>query len=68
MSSISYYYGAPKMAVKGTITVGDRVRRITGSMWLEHQWGNFEMQPKHPWASAYIWSAFQFDDGSIFSF
>ena len=30
MSSISYYYGAPKMAVKGTITVGDRVRRITG--------------------------------------
>jgi predicted secreted hydrolase len=67
MGSTSYYYGAPKMAAKGTITVGGKVRRITGSMWLEHQWGNFSFV-NTPWPTAYIWSAFQFDDGSIFTF
>ena len=67
MYSLSYYYAGPKTSAKGTITVGDRVRRMTGSLWLEHQWGNYSFA-QMPWTLAYIWSAFQFDDGSIFSF
>ena len=67
MRSVSYYYAGPKTAAKGTITVGGRVRRVTGSLWFEHQWGNFAFA-KMPWASAYVWSAWQFDDGSIFTF
>jgi predicted secreted hydrolase len=67
MGSTSYYYGAPKLAAKGTIKVGGKIRHITGSVWFEHQWGNFTFA-KNPWAGAYIWSALQFNDGSIFTY
>lgn len=67
MSSLSYYYGAPKQNITGTITIGNRTRRISGSMWFEHQWGNFSIA-KFPWVAAYVWSALQFNDGSIFTY
>lgn len=67
MMSNSYYYAAPKISAKGTVSVNGKVRHITGSLWLEHQWGNFEFS-KTPWATTYLWSAFQFNDGSIFTF
>lgn len=67
VGSTSYYYGASKLSAKGTITVDGRLRHITGTVWFEHQWGNFTFA-KTPWAAAYIWSSFHFNDGSIFTF
>jgi predicted secreted hydrolase len=46
---------------------GSPDHRITGSTWLEHQWGNFKFST-HPWGADYIWSALQFNDGSVFTF
>ncbi|MFD4564831.1 lipocalin-like domain-containing protein [Streptomyces sp. NPDC058467] len=67
MRSLSYYYGAPKQNVTGTVTIGNQTRHLTGSLWMEHQWGNF-LVSKQPWGTAYVWSAIQFNDGSIFTF
>jgi predicted secreted hydrolase len=66
MNSLSYYYGIPKMTTTGTINAGNRSYQVNGSIWLEHQWGNFNFQYM-PWAANYIWSAWQFNDGSIFT-
>jgi len=38
-----------------------QVHRLKGSLWFEHQWGNFLFSAM-PWAGTYIWSALQFDD------
>ncbi|MEU1375429.1 lipocalin-like domain-containing protein [Streptomyces triculaminicus] len=67
MRSLSYYYGSPKQDVSGTIKVGSSTLNVSGSLWYEHQWGNF-LVSKQPWGTAYIWSAIQFDNGSIFTF
>ena len=67
MYSVSYYYGGPKTDTAGTVTIGNKVHRLKGSLWFEHQWGNFLFSVM-PWAGTYIWSALQFDDGSIFTF
>lgn len=67
MSALSYYYGAPKMITTGTITVGNRTYQVSGSVWFEHQWGNFAFS-QMPAGANYVWSAWQFNNGSIFSF
>ncbi|MEK6439589.1 lipocalin family protein [Pseudonocardia sp. T1-2H] len=67
MSSLSYYYGAPKTAANGAVKIGNQMHRLQGSLWMEHQWGNFRIT-EMPWAANYIWSGLQFDDGSIFTF
>lgn len=67
MSSVSYYIGGPKTNAEGTVTIGTKVRKIKGSLWFEHQWGNF-LVSKQPWATSYVWSAIQLNDGSIFTF
>jgi len=67
MYSLSYYYGGPKTDITGTVTTGAKVHHLEGSLWFEHQWGNFSVATQ-PWGSAYIWSALQFNDGPIFTF
>lgn len=37
----SYYYSRTRMAVSGTLGVGDREARIRGTAWMDHQWGDF---------------------------
>ena len=67
MRALSYYYGAPKTHAAGTVTIGGKTHHLTGSLWMEHQWGNFSIA-NQPWTAAYIWSAIQFNNGSIFTF
>jgi len=50
MSSLSYYYGAPKTAANGTVAIGNQTHRLQGSLWMEHQWGNFRIT-EMPWAT-----------------
>ena len=43
MYSLSYYYGGPKTDMAGTVTTGKQVHHLKGSLWFEHQWGNFSI-------------------------
>ncbi len=37
----SYYYSRTDMTVNGTLTVGGSSQPVTGTAWMDHQWGNF---------------------------
>jgi predicted secreted hydrolase len=37
----SYYYSRTRMAVTGTLGIGDREAIIRGTAWMDHQWGDF---------------------------
>jgi predicted secreted hydrolase len=61
MYGLSYYYYAPTMALTGTITAGAETHQVTGSAWLEHQWGNYSTAD--PEAYRWRWGSVRFDDG-----
>lgn len=56
----SDYYSAPRLAARGTLTLGARRLPVTGQGWLDHQWGNFEQSAA---AIHWNWFACQFVDG-----
>ena len=66
MYSLSYYYTAPISSSKGTVTIGGQTRNLTGTIWFEHQWGNFN-SGQEPWTTAYTWGALTFDNGNVFT-
>ena len=64
---ISYYYSFMNLASSGTLTVkgvtydivsNDTVKSRT---WMDHQWGNFQIDPKHE--KAWDWFSFRLEDG-----
>jgi predicted secreted hydrolase len=61
MYGLSYYYYAPRMALTGTVDIGGETRRVTGSAWLEHQWGNFSTAD--PEAYRWRWGSVRFAQG-----
>ena len=64
--SLSYYYTGPISSSKGTVTIGGKTRNLTGTIWFEHQWGNFN-SGQSPWTTAYTWGALTFDNGNVFT-
>jgi hypothetical protein len=42
MHGLSYYYIAPDMPFTGTLGFNGKQVQVTGSVWLEHQWGNIK--------------------------
>ena len=62
MYGLSYYYYAPAMTLTGTIAAGAETRRVEGSAWLEHQWGNYSTAD--PEAYRWRWGSVRFTDGS----
>ncbi|HET7770403.1 MAG TPA: lipocalin family protein [Chloroflexota bacterium] len=54
----SYYYSRTKMDVGGTLTVDGRPRSISGSAWMDHQWGDFLVLGGGGWD----WFAVSLDD------
>ena len=64
--SLSYYYTGPISSSKGTVTIGGKTRHLTGTIWFEHQWGNFN-SGQEPWTTAYTWGALTFDNGNVFT-
>ena len=64
--SLSYYYTGPISKSKGTVTIGGKTRHLTGTIWFEHQWGNFN-SGQEPWTTAYTWGALTFDNGNVFT-
>ena len=39
----SYYYSRTRMAISGTVTIGDKTEKVTGISWFDHQWGDFSV-------------------------
>jgi predicted secreted hydrolase len=61
MYGLSHYYYAPSMALTGTITAGEETHQVSGSAWLEHQWGNYSTAD--PESYRWRWGSVRFDDG-----
>ncbi len=40
-AGFSYYYSRPLLAVAGTLTDHGTKLQVTGTAWMDHQWGNF---------------------------
>jgi predicted secreted hydrolase len=55
----SYYYSRTRMAATGTLTVAGVSRSVTGTAWMDHQWGDFVVG-----GGGWDWHAYQLDDGS----
>lgn len=55
----SYYYSRTRMAAAGTLTIGGTTRSVTGTAWMDHQWGDFVVG-----GGGWDWHAYQLDDGS----
>jgi hypothetical protein len=59
MYGLTYYYTAPEMEMKGSVTLADGVHEIEGVAWFEHQWGNFRNTEQ----ARYFWGYARFDNG-----
>jgi predicted secreted hydrolase len=59
-SGSSYYYSRTRMAVSGSISVGNEVKTVKdGAIWFDQQWGNFI-----PATTKWDWFSIQLDDQS----
>ena len=58
-TAVSAYYSGTRMAAHGTIRSGLRTIPFTGTAWLDHQWGDFTLDPS---ALHWDWFSCRFDD------
>jgi predicted secreted hydrolase len=63
----TYYYSLTDIKTSGTLVVNDQTFHVTGTSWLDHQWGTWS------WAnvSGWTWMALQLNNGvqlSVFDF
>jgi predicted secreted hydrolase len=59
----SYYYSYPNLSIHGRVLYQGVWRAVTGTGWLDHQWGNW----KWPNIRGWTWGAFQINNGVDFS-
>ena len=55
----TYYYSRTRLDMTGSITVNGAQRPVTGSTWMDHQWGDVIGQ-----RVGWDWVSLQLDDGS----
>jgi predicted secreted hydrolase len=55
----SNYYSLPKVQTSGTLTLGGKSARVTGTSWLDRQWGNWDWSKLHRWT----WMAVRLSNG-----
>lgn len=58
-SSYTYYYSLTSLDVTGAITVNGITENVTGTAWLDRQWGNFNPVS----GEQYEWFSFQLSNG-----
>jgi predicted secreted hydrolase len=58
-SGISYYYSRPRIAARGEISVGGQPVQVSGDVWFDHQWGDFDVL-----SLGWNWFALHLADGS----
>jgi predicted secreted hydrolase len=56
----SYYYSIPRLATRGTLTVGGEQYRVTGLSWLDREWSTSALSGDQ---AGWDWFALQLDDG-----
>jgi predicted secreted hydrolase len=61
LANASYYYSRPQLIVSGSVAHGDRVRRVSGIAWLDHEWSSRYLTRG---AVGWDWIGINFDDGS----
>ena len=54
-----YYYSRTRLDITGTLAVAGEQRPVTGTAWMDHQWGEVEGQ-----RVGWDWVSLQLDDGS----
>ncbi|MEA3313598.1 MAG: lipocalin-like domain-containing protein [Caldisericota bacterium] len=47
----SYYHSITSLKAKGTLKRKDEILNVKGSVWQDHQWGNFKIHPHWDWFS-----------------
>jgi predicted secreted hydrolase len=62
-NGFTYYYSLTDIATSGTLTVHGKRYRISGTSWLDHQWGNWTWAGSGGW----IWMALQLNNGTQLS-
>jgi predicted secreted hydrolase len=55
----SYYYSLPNLATSGTLTLNGQTSNVTGTSWLDRQWGDWDWTQLHRWT----WMSVQLDNG-----
>ncbi len=63
--SASYYYSIPRLAVRGRLTRGARSLDVTGTAWLDREWGSGSLGPGE---RGWDWFALQLADGTDLMF
>ena len=54
-----FYYSRTRLNVTGAVTIAGQQRPVTGSAWMDHQWGDVRGQ-----SVGWDWASLQLDDGS----
>jgi predicted secreted hydrolase len=55
----TYYYSRTRLDVSGVLDINGLPREVTGTAWMDHQWGEISGQ-----RVGWDWMSLQFDDGS----
>ena len=55
----SYYTSRPRMSAQGTLVVDGVTRKVSGDVWFDHQWGDFDASTLR-----WNWFALQLADGA----
>jgi predicted secreted hydrolase len=61
----SYYYSVPRLAVRGTLDRDARALAVSGSAWLDREWGTTALTTEQ---AGWDWFALQFEDGTELMF
>jgi predicted secreted hydrolase len=59
LGGTSYYYSLPNVQTSGTLTVGGETQQVTGTSWLDRQWGTWDWSKLQKWT----WMALQLSNG-----
>jgi predicted secreted hydrolase len=57
----SHYYSLTRMATEGTLTVAGKRQTVSGSTWMDHEFGSNQLTPSQV---GWDWFALQLDDGA----
>ena len=55
----SYYTSRPRMAAQGTLLIDGVAKKVSGEVWFDHQWGDFDASTLR-----WNWFALQLADGA----
>ena len=60
VGNASHYYSLTRMATSGTLRVGDDSLAVTGTSWMDHEYGSGSLTAQH---AGWDWFSVQLDDG-----